>query len=420
MTTARSPRFQAVVWICAIVLADFIVAYNVTYAVSEIGFQSFLLGNIISSFILIITFGIVEFYKSSYFSGFPYINRRASSSLSYMKKTFCFWIVGKLISQSVCIFLIVYSKIEDEDLGAFMKGKTLMGFMLYFIYGFELFLTEIMPGRLVLNRKYLQIFEGVTGASTSGDMLDSTSIGISPDPNTLLGSSDSGNRSSSSNKQAKRRASIKLMRFDQLNLPDHPNYSKKHGFGPIYFGEVENQKLRVRQLKINDVSTFQLREIPAEIKKWKKLNLPSVESYLGEYHQTEQYYYIMSEANEQMYSLASMMYDEEQAISKVQKDFVCKNLVKTLVQLEAMGDEYSHGHLCPNNILVDLSNKIDEGFNKLIIQDFGFCSLKAYVSMLSDYSNKDQYTAPEQLKQKGKVVKKATHKSDVYAFAFLL
>ena len=67
-----------------------------------------------------------------------------------------------------------------------------------------------------------------------------------------------------------------------------------------------------------------------------------------------------------------------------------------------------------------ISKKVDEGFNKLVIQDFGFCTLKAYVSMLSDYANKDHYTAPELLTQKGKVVKKASHKADVYAIAMLI
>lgn len=407
------------VWICAIVLADFVIGYNVSYAISELSFQSFLIGNIISGFILVATFGIMELYKSSYFSGFPYLNKRASTSLSYMKKTFCFWIVGKLISISVCFFIIVRSKVENEDLGVFMQGKTLMGFMLYFIYGFELFLTEIIPGSLVLKNQYLQIFEGTSSTLTASDLLDST--GMTPESNLLIDSESSkgGSTKPVDLSKQKRRKSIKVMKFGQLNIPDLPEFSKSHGFGPVFIGDFEGQKIRVRQLKINEVSTFQLREIPAEIKKWKKITSPSIEGYLGEYHQTDQYYYILSEANDDMKALSTLLESAKKPLTTAQKVFICKNVIKSMLQLGLSGDDFSHGHLCPNNILVRASYQVDPGFNRLVIQDFGFTSLKAYVSMLSDYSNKDQYTSPEQLTQKGRVVKKPTHKADIYSVAML-
>lgn len=132
--------------------------------------------NIASSFILVASFAILEFYKSAYFSGFFYLNKRAGASLAIMKRTFCFWIVGKLVGQSVCLFLIVSSTVENQDLSAFMKGKTLMGFMLYFIYSFELLLTEIMPGQLVLQRSYLGIFEGVARSQSTSDLLEQTGL----------------------------------------------------------------------------------------------------------------------------------------------------------------------------------------------------------------------------------------------------
>lgn len=142
------------------------------------------------------------------------------------------------------------------------------------------------------------------------------------------------------------------MRFDQLSIPDHPNFSKNHSFGPVYYGEVEGQRLRIRQLKINEISTFQLREIPSEIKKWKKINSPSIEIYLGEYHQTDQYYYIMSEANEDLTSLSTHLSNENKTLTLNQKAFIVKNVVKSMLQLVPLGDDFSHGHLCPNNILV--------------------------------------------------------------------
>lgn len=408
-------------------MADYIIIYNVTYAINEISFLSFLIGMIISGVFIIASFGVLEFYKSSYFSGFPYINKKASTSLSYMKKTFCFWIVGKFIGQSICLFLIISSKIEDQDLGEFMKGKTVMGFMLYFIYAFELILTEVLPGRLVLKRKYLEIFEGSRSNSTTDELLDST--GMIPEGFATSGDAENGGKRTSmsfpkpvSEFNQKRRKSLKIMKVEQLNIPDLPRFSKKHGFGPIFFGDVDGNSVRIRQLKINDISTFQLREIPNEIKKWKKIQFPSIESYLGEYHETDQYYYIISEAHEALQALSDILDPESKTpkLTALQKAFICKNVIKTMLHLGPMGDDYSHGHLCPSNILVNCSHQVDSMFNRLVIQDFGFSSLKAYCSMLSDYSNKDQYSAPEHLKQKGKVVKKSTHKGDVYSIGMLL
>lgn len=55
-----------------------------------------------------------------------------------------------------------------------------------------------------------------------------------------------------------------------------------------------------------------------------------------------------------------------------------------------------------------------------MIIDFGFHNLKTYCSMLTDYRNKDLYTALEFLKQKGKVIKKSTHAGDVYSLGMIL
>ena len=144
------------------------------------------------------------------------------------------------------------------------------------------------------------------------------------------------------------------MKLAQLNISDVPTYSKPQGFGAIYFGDNDGISVRVRQLKINDISTFQLREIPNEIKKWKKLTIPSIEAYLGEYHEVDHYYYIVSEANEDLKSLSSLLYQESKTFNMTiqQKKFVCKNVIKTMLNLGSLGDEYSHGHICPSNILV--------------------------------------------------------------------
>ena len=61
------------VWISALVLGDFVVVSNILYAIDEIQFSTLLLSIIINASIVIVTFVGLEYYKSYYFSGFPYL-----------------------------------------------------------------------------------------------------------------------------------------------------------------------------------------------------------------------------------------------------------------------------------------------------------------------------------------------------------
>lgn len=56
----------------------------------------------------------------------------------------------------------------------------------------------------------------------------------------------------------------------------------------------------------------------------------------------------------------------------------------------------------------------------MVITDIGMTTLKNYCSLLTAYSNKDYFTPPEYLKQKGRVVKKPSHKGDVYSIGMVI
>jgi serine/threonine protein kinase len=204
--------------------------------------------------------------------------------------------------------------------------------------------------------------------------------------------------------------------LSQLKLTDEPTYYRTKGLGTIYVGESEQGPVRVRKLAVGN---HQIREAAEEVKRWKKLGIKGVENLYCEYHEDETLY-IVSEAHEDYTSLAQIIKYQPKLPEK-QKAQICIQLVKILLQVEAQGDAYSHGHLCPSNIMVDSDMK------KIILQDFGFLNCKAYVSMVGNshnkedvYENKDRYTAPENLTQKGNSVKKPSHKADIYSLAMIL
>lgn len=78
-----------------------------------------------------------------------------------------------------------------------------------------------------------------------------------------------------------------------------------------------------------------------------------------------------------------------------------------------VNDSNSHGHLCPNNILIDPNTL------KLKICDFGFTFLRKYCSLLNGYKNKDVYCAPELLRDNKSVVSNPSETSDVYSFGMI-
>lgn len=187
----------------------------------------------------------------------------------------------------------------------------------------------------------------------------------------------------------------------------------------MYFGVVDEMPVRVRRLALNEISTYQLREIPEELKKWKKVRVQSIETIICEFH-NEQEFYLIYEARENSKSLEALLAEGHRQLSDPQKVAIATLIIKALVQLASLGDGYAHGHLSSSNILVSPADQVDRDCRQITITDWGFLSLKTYSSMLADYVNKDRFTPPELLLVKGKAVKKPTHKADVYSLGFVL
>ena len=78
------------------------------------------------------------------------------------------------------------------------------------------------------------------------------------------------------------------------------------------------------------------------------------------------------------------------------------------------GGSQSHGHLTPNNILISKDG------SRVQICDFGYTFLKKYCGFLSGYCNKNQFSSPEVLEQRGLVVLDSTEKDDIYSLALIM
>lgn len=74
--------------------------------------------------------------------------------------------------------------------------------------------------------------------------------------------------------------------------------------------------------------------------------------------------------------------------------------------------DIAHGCLSPQHIFFDNSH--------IIVNSFGFDSLRKYLSLITGYTNKNIYTAVEHLKDISKIILKPKKSADIYSFGIIL
>lgn len=77
------------------------------------------------------------------------------------------------------------------------------------------------------------------------------------------------------------------------------------------------------------------------------------------------------------------------------------------------------GCLGPENIFM-VGNAVEKNSYKIRFSGYGLRSLKRYFSFISDYSNKNLYTAPEILTDRNAVVLKAKKPADIYSLGMIV
>lgn len=146
-----------------------------------------------------------------------------------------------------------------------------------------------------------------------------------------------------------------------------------------------------------------MEEVEAEIVYWKQVNarcLSPIDSFTENslLHLVEPYY---------AKSLDNFV-DNHQSEEDIHK--ICLQLAKSIAFIHEKG--ISHGSLKPSHIFVDGDH--------IIFNGGGFGGLRKYLSLITGYSNKSMYTAPEHMKDRSLVILKPKPESDIYSLGLLL
>lgn len=100
--------------------------------------------------------------------------------------------MGKVIDITLCLYLILSSKLKEQEIQDYMKGDSFVGLLLYVVYIVDLMITEVWPGGMVLERSFLKVFIkkkiGSNDSSKVGDT-DSAVQGFYVVPNEGIDSS---------------------------------------------------------------------------------------------------------------------------------------------------------------------------------------------------------------------------------------
>lgn len=216
-----------------------------------------------------------------------------------------------------------------------------------------------------------------------------------------------------------RKLSLKSAKLKDLSLETNV-FQRKLGLGPCYLGKFKGFNVRVRQVAMENVSDFMLRKIPDEVKFWKEAEEVYIEHYIG-FIQEDKNLFLVAETEPNLIPLDQFLIQKGRKLGPKPRVRILSLVARVMMNLQKLGPGYVHGHLCPKNILVrrNLKFQVDAEATIVKIVDFGFVFLKKYCSFLNGYTNKDNFSCPEQLKEKGVVIAKISESSDIWSFGLI-
>lgn len=129
--------------------------------------------------------------------------------------------------------------------------------------------------------------------------------------------------------------------------------TRKFGLGDIYFMDYEGIELKVRKIKLRDISSYVISQMENEIKHFiKNFQLDCIEKYLMVVGDSRSYYIVMQRSPDYV-TLSEVM--QLQRSMKIHERLSLMVLVcRAMCRVSLAGSVCHHGHLHPGNILVKL------------------------------------------------------------------
>ena len=107
----------------------------------------------------VLMFLVLEYWKSSAFSGLPYLNDDKKKRSKAIKTTILVFLFGKLVDCGISVFLILRSFTDAIDFEEWISGAGYKGYILYASMSFLILLCELWPITKSMDESYLDILQ---------------------------------------------------------------------------------------------------------------------------------------------------------------------------------------------------------------------------------------------------------------------
>lgn len=411
------------VW-CAIILSYFVLQVSIIILFSRdvIDKQGVVISFSVNDIIFPCFILLSEYKLHQKTSGLPYessIFRNTKNNLNF--RVF-YWIICRFCHAILCLILL---KVDDMNNFVELPQKSsqienytyFMGLGSLAIVFVDKIVTEVVPIYLVVNQDFMDLFRDMKN-KVKESLLQKTDTEDRCDLN--FGSEFNG-------KTHDGKIAFDLINFEPLDQSG----SQQKGNKNKSFGALRKATCSL----INQNSFLGLEELSVRVVELANLSPYIIESVVKDYEIHQNIQKITNLVNLNGISIEknkiALIYTQmpngslhtlinvdrkNDPLKKIDYNMKLKiglKMAKTLKVLHSHNPPIIHGHLTPNNIL------LDKDFTPKI-GDILFYDLKKYCAVVIGYQNKTKYTAPEHLKENGGISNNPKTSADVYSYGLIM
>ena len=409
---------------CAIILSYFVLQVSIIILFSRdaIDKQGVIISFSVNDIIFPCFILLSEYKLHQKTSGLPYessIFRNTKNNLNF--RVF-YWITCRFLHATLCLVLL-----KIDDINNFVelppKSSQIENYTYFMMMGslaivfLDKIVTEVVPIYLVVNQDFMDLFRDMRN-KVKESLLQKTDIEDKCDSN--FGSEFNGKANDG-------KIAFNLINFEPLDQSG----SQQKGNKNKSFGTIRKATCSL----INQSSFLGLEELSVRVVELANLSPYIIESVVKDYEIHQNIQKITNLVNLMGISIEknkiALIYTQmpngslhtlinvdrkDDPLKKIDYNMKLKiglKLAKTLKVLHSHNPPIIHGHLTPNNILLDKDFTPKVG-------DILFYDLKKYCAVVIGYQNKTKYTAPEYLKENGGISNNPKTSADVYSYGLIM
>lgn len=140
-----------------------------------------------------------------------------------------------------------------------------------------------------------------------------------------------------------------------MTVSEKPKYRRRGGLGDIYFSDYEGSLLKLRRIKLQDMSSYVIQQMEQEVRDFNsRFALSCLERHYCVVGDNKGYYIVLKGSQEYM-SLSEYL-SQGRMFSLVNRLEIMNLVCRAMQRIQTAGPKH-HGHLHAGNVLVNCIKK---------------------------------------------------------------